>query len=1324
MAQGVMLWYDDLLAVLVLSVLVATSTAANCGRKCGDVDIPFPFGVGDDHCAWPGFDVVCNESFTPPRPYYGNIEIMDISVAEGEMRVYTPVVSQCYNSSNTTDSNGFDSLQLNVTGSPFLVAPGRNEFTAIGCDTLAWLQGRDDWSFLTGCITTCVSLDEAAHDGEQCSGLGCCQVPSIPPNLTTVALDWSNRTENLAWTYSPCSYAFVAEKGWYKFSRRDFSRAGSKCFMNRAGDRSVVTVLDWAISSNGSCSSTSRVAPACVSPNSYCVNTTNGQGYLCKCSTGYDGNPYVTGDSGCTNINECKLRREDPAKYRELYPCYGGSKCHDTEGDYRCKCRLGRRGDGKIDNGCQPIIPPPLKGCYDRNGGQMLEKTGVKIFTKQELDKITNNKSNEIGKGAFGVVYKGTHDDQPVAVKYSIEKSISRTRGKDEFVKEITVQLQVSHDNLVCLIGCCLEVDVPMLVFEFVPNGSLESVLHGPERCALPLLKRLDIAIGSAEALTYMHSHSRRCIFHGDIKPANILLDDNLMPKVSDFGSSESVLKTKHRSVSADKGYIDPVYMITGNFRLKSDVYSFGIVVLELITRKKAVYDGKSLPIEFTNCYEDDNARRNMYDQDILSAEALQPHCMECLDRMAGIAVQCLEYHIDKRPTMAEALQELIQLRAKQNECRSDVQTTQMAVKKHNVAMQLLQVVLWLVGVALFSVMASSAPAAVAAAPPPADCPSKCGDVDIPFPFGIGDDHCFWPGFDVVCNHSFTPPRPYYGNMEIKDISLPKGETRVHFRAAKLLRLVQHQQQLRVRRSPWLNLTGTPFLVSPERNEFTATGCDTLGMMYGREDGSYLTGCVTTCASLDAAANDGDHCAGLGCCQIQSIPTNLTLLRMMLSANITDRKIAAQFRYNFSRKDFGRSGNKIFANRDGEMVVPTVLDWAIRGTNGSCSACVSDQSDCANATNGDGYLCKCSEGYDGNPYLGSNIGGCTDIDECKEPDRCSTGSRCRFPRRGDGKVNGKGCHLPKYIVPTRRKRRMFANNNGGRLLKDMNIVLITEKDLNKMTKNRSTKILGEGSFGKVYMGTHKNQPVTIKYSKGKRKLAQMHGKDIKSMNKNMFQNAFCWSKVPSSPQQDSSSRVSGPELVDELRVQSLIQHENMRLDIAIGSAKALSYMHSSSLMHGDVKPANILLDDNLNPKVSDFGSSELILKFKHVCVDKNYVDPVCILTNKYTMESDVYNYGVVLLELITRKRAKYDDERSLPVEFVNQYKNNNERRKMYDQDMLSSTDSLYPYCMECLDRIAAIAVRCLKNKVDKRPTMAEVVEELKQLREQISTCMS
>ncbi|EAZ18767.1 hypothetical protein OsJ_34294 [Oryza sativa Japonica Group] len=674
-----------------------------------------------------------------------------------------------------------------------------------------------------------------------------------------------------------------------------------------------------------------------------------------------------------------------------------------------------------------------------------------------------------------------------------------------------------------------------------------------------------------------------------------------------------------------------------------------------------------------------------------------------------------------------------------------------------------------------------------------AGCPSKCGEVDIPFPFGVGVD-CALPGLNVSCNHSFAPPRPYIADdNEFIDVSLETGETRVYTPVLQNCFDLSNTSSSSDAIWQGLDLTGTPFLVSPERNEFTATGCDALGLIYGREDVSFFTGCVTTCTSLGTAANDGDNCTGLGCCQLQSIPGNLTLLGMTLTANITDTKISAwnpcryafiteRDRYNFNRKDFGRSGNKIFANRDGEMVVPTVLDWAIRG-NGSCSgsvapACVSEHSYCANATNGDGYL-----------Y----------IDECKEPDRCSTGSRChdteggyyckcRFPRRGDGKINGKGCHLPKDIVVTlatvciviflvffvcwyeRRKRRRHFNNNGGRLLSGMEIKHFSKKDLDKMTKNRTT-MLGEGYFGKVYMGTHKNQLVAVKYSKGKRKLAQMtHGKDIKCMNKKMFQNAFCWSKVPSSPEEDSSSRVSGPELVDELRVQSLIQHENVvtllgccmeteeptlilefipngslekklhkdkqhplslsqRLDIAIGSAEALSYIHSSSdhqsIVHGDVKPANILLDDKLIPKVSDFGSAELTLKIKLVCGDLDYIDPVFLQTRNFTVKSDVYSYGVVLLELITRKRAKYDDGRSLPVEFVKHYKDNNERRKMYDQDMLSSMDALLqPYCTECLDRIAAIAVRCLKNKVEKRPTMAEVVEELKQLREQLSTRMS
>uniref|UniRef100_A0A0D9XVH6 Protein kinase domain-containing protein n=1 Tax=Leersia perrieri TaxID=77586 RepID=A0A0D9XVH6_9ORYZ len=687
MQQVVVLLWLVLVAAAAAVAVAAPATQQRpgwCLSKCGDVEIPYPFGIGNE-CAMPGFTLECNHSFSPPQPYAGNIEIIDISLEAGEMRVYTHVVSDCFTSPNTTEYNvtAFSSLDLSYINSPFLLARGKNEFTGIGCGTLALIGGRDDGSYYAGCVTTCASLDSAAHDLEPCTGLGCCQVPSIPRNLTNLDI-WSTGITNLEWnTSAPCNHVFVAEKGWYNFSRQDFGRNGSKSFAMSNGFTSVPTVLDWAIRSSGSCLLVPPGAPACVSAHSYCVNATNGDGYLCNCSSGYAGNPYVVG--GCINIDEC-----NPAIYKERYPCQYGT-CHDLEGGYECKCSFGRKRDKNNNNVCQPILSKSaivviaiilavaalsvfsvflymkhkerkLQDSFNRNGGHILERMGIKIFTKKDLKRITKDYSTIIGEGNFGKVYWGTtDDDQEVAVKCSIKVDEA---NRMDFTNEVDIQSRISHKNVVRLVGCCLQTDDPMLVFEYIPKGSLHDVLHGNgiicndvRKQSISLQVRLDIAIESTEALAYLHTSANQKVLHGDIKSSNILIDNEFIPKVADFGISRLLPKTKQHTslVVGDRSYMDPIYFRTGLLTEKSDVYSFGIVLLELITRKKAKYgENKSLQIDFVTSYKTDSRAREMFDNEIVS-----PEVIGCLDMISRIVFQCLKDDVDERPNMEQVLEQL-----------------------------------------------------------------------------------------------------------------------------------------------------------------------------------------------------------------------------------------------------------------------------------------------------------------------------------------------------------------------------------------------------------------------------------------------------------------------------------------------------------------------------------------------------------------------------------------------------------------------------------------------------------------------------------------
>lgn len=166
-----------------------------------------------------------------------------------------------------------------------------------------------------------------------------------------------------------------------------------------------------------------------------------------------------------------------------------------------------------------------------------------------------------------------------------------------------------------------------------------------------------------------MHTNGEYKHVHGDVKPANILLDGDLKPMVSDFGSSKLLMTTRNyaRAVAADLSYLDPVYLDTEHFTVKSDVYSFGVVLLELITRKKASYDAgtKNLRRDFVKCCKEEGNGRRMYDRDILLTADSAPNdvYIQCLDRIGALAVRCLNEDPDERPSMAEVLEELKQVK-------------------------------------------------------------------------------------------------------------------------------------------------------------------------------------------------------------------------------------------------------------------------------------------------------------------------------------------------------------------------------------------------------------------------------------------------------------------------------------------------------------------------------------------------------------------------------------------------------------------------------------------------------------------------------------
>ncbi|KAL8192971.1 hypothetical protein R6Q57_027419 [Mikania cordata] len=288
----------------------------------------------------------------------------------------------------------------------------------------------------------------------------------------------------------------------------------------------------------------------------------------------------------------------------------------------------------------------------------------AKVFTGKEMKKATANFSKDrlLGSGGYGEVYKGILEDSTVvAVKCA---KVGNTKGTDQVLNEVRILCQVNHRGLVRLLGCCVELEQPLLVYEYIPNGTLLDHLKGQDNGILSWARRLNIARDTAEGLAYLHFSAVPPIYHRDVKSSNILLDEKLKAKVADFGLSrlaQADLSHVTTCAQGTLGYLDPEYYRNYQLTDKSDVYSFGVVLLELLTSQKA--------IDFNRPPDDVNlaiyVKRVVEEERLL--DAIDPNLkkgateleLDTMKALGFLAVGCLEERQQNRPSMKEVTEEI-----------------------------------------------------------------------------------------------------------------------------------------------------------------------------------------------------------------------------------------------------------------------------------------------------------------------------------------------------------------------------------------------------------------------------------------------------------------------------------------------------------------------------------------------------------------------------------------------------------------------------------------------------------------------------------------
>ncbi|GKC58968.1 kinase RLK-Pelle-WAK family protein [Tanacetum coccineum] len=665
-------------SLLILLSLTTTSKAIRyakqgCNDTCGNVTIPFPFGIGAGCSMNKWYIIDCNAS-APYLSALDHLEVLDVNLEDQIVTVNMKKFSGC---SQTTKS-------VDLGNTPFMYSRSQNKFVVEGCGNALMMD--DNGSVLTGCSTTCLN-DTVSDTNYKCVGISCCQT-AIPRYLTSYSINLTGLASQMGSDRACESAAFLVDKNSYGEGK-----------LSDNNSFSPISLL-WTLSDLD-------LVICCIQniiKRRLKVDMDNGtvvDTWKCPSYSYYQGNPYVT--NGCVEVpdtQECASceNRGGYCSYDTIYDVDGvvyknrNFTCDTYYGSYEFerKSQLGVILGVSISAGVLFLVAISYalykfikktqerrrrKRFFKRNGGLLLKQQQEAdeslvdktiLFTSRELEKATDNfnENRILGRGGQGTVYKGMLvDGRIVAVKKS--KIVDESQ-LEQFINEVVILSQVNHRNVVKLLGCCLETDVPLLVSEYILNGTLYDRIHDEaHEFRLSLNMRLQVATEIAGALAYLHSATSIPIYHRDIKTTNILLDDKYRAKVSDFGTSRFVsIDQTHLTtlVKGTFGYLDPEYFQSSQFTDKSDVYSFGVVLVELLTGERPISltrfgENRSLATHFMLAMEEGRA------MSIFDAMVIKEGSRDELMAVSNLAMRCLNLNGKNRPTMKEVAMELETIR-------------------------------------------------------------------------------------------------------------------------------------------------------------------------------------------------------------------------------------------------------------------------------------------------------------------------------------------------------------------------------------------------------------------------------------------------------------------------------------------------------------------------------------------------------------------------------------------------------------------------------------------------------------------------------------